>query len=331
MADKPLTLWAVSDGRAGIESQVLGLAEAIARQTPADIVTKHIRYARAFDRWPTSLKIAPDLMLSRDSDPLNAPYPDIWLAAGRATLPHSLRMRKRSHGRTLVVQLQDPKLKHTGFDLIVAPEHDGLTADNVLSTLGSTNRITPEKLATAYEPWRARIEALPRPRIAVLIGGKSKVYDLGEERATALALQIKLAVQEAKGSLLLSLSRRTPPAVQAVFEARLSDIPHIFYKGEGDNPYFAFLHAADHILVTEDSVNMTTEAAGTGRPVHLLAMDRLRPSAKFDTFHKNLRLHGIARPFSGHLDGWTYIPLDETARAARHVLDVYAEKRAARA
>jgi mitochondrial fission protein ELM1 len=39
---KPLTIWAVSDGRAGIESQVLGLAEAIARQTPADIANRHI-------------------------------------------------------------------------------------------------------------------------------------------------------------------------------------------------------------------------------------------------------------------------------------------------
>jgi uncharacterized protein len=89
------------------------------------------------------------------------------------------------------------------------------------------------------------------------------------------------------------------------------------------------MHAADHILVTEDSVNMATEAAGTGRPVHLLGMDRLRPSQKFDIFHKNLRMHGIARPFAGKLDSWTYIPLDETARAARHVLKVLDEKRRA--
>ena len=32
-----LTIWAVSDGRAGIEAQALGLAEAVARLRPAEI------------------------------------------------------------------------------------------------------------------------------------------------------------------------------------------------------------------------------------------------------------------------------------------------------
>ena len=57
-SSRPLTIWAVSDGRAGIENQVLGLAEAIARLAPATIVTKHIHYAPAFDRWPTALKLS---------------------------------------------------------------------------------------------------------------------------------------------------------------------------------------------------------------------------------------------------------------------------------
>jgi mitochondrial fission protein ELM1 len=227
----------------------------------------------------------------------------------------------------LVVQLQDPKLGYHDFDLVIAPEHDNLTLPHVLPLLGSTNRITPERLASEYAPWRERIEALPTPRIAILIGGRSKVYDLSEARAEALTRQVREAVGDTGGAILLSLSRRTPPEAQAVFERVLSDLPGIIYSGEGPNPYFAFMHAADHILVTEDSVNMATEAAGTGRPVHLLGMDRLRPSQKFDIFHKNLRMHGIARPFAGKLDGWTYIPLDETARAARHVLQIYSQKK----
>ncbi len=321
-----LTIWAVSDGRAGIESQVLGLAEAVARLTSATVMAKHIHYAAAFDRLPTALKILPDAMLRKDSDRIEMPYPDIWIAAGRASLPHSLRMRKRSGGKTLVVQLQDPKADLKAFDIVVAPEHDGLTGDNVLPLLGSTNRITKDRLAGEYGAWQKRIEALRGPRVAALIGGRSKVYDLSDDRAEALALQIKLAVAEVNGSVLLSLSRRTPASARVIFERVLADTPRLIYTGEGDNPYFAFLHAAHHILVTEDSVNMTTEAAATGRPVHMLAMDRLKPSRKFDIFHKNLRLHGIARPFAGHLDSWAYVPLNETERAAKHVLNVFAEK-----
>lgn len=326
---EPLKIWAVSDGRAGIETQVLGLAEAIARLTPVEITPKHIHYSSAFDRLPTALKVLPDAMLRADSDSLDAPFPDIWIAAGRATLPHSLRMRKRSTGRTLVVQLQDPKTDLKAFDVVIAPEHDGLSGDNVLTILGSTNRITPQRLAADHAAWAERIDALKPPYITALIGGKSKAYDLGADRAAALALQLKLAVAETGGSLLLTLSRRTPAAAQDVFKDVLKDVPGLIYEGEGDNPYFAFLHAADHILVTEDSVNMATEAAATGKPVHVLAMDRVKPALKFETFHKNLRLHGIARPFSGYLEAWAYVPLNETERAAQHVLQVFAEKQAA--
>jgi mitochondrial fission protein ELM1 len=321
-----LTIWAVSDGRAGMENQVLGLAEAIARLTPATIVTKHIRYAPAFDRWPTALKVVPDAMLRGDSDPLKAPYPDIWIAAGRATLPHSLRMRQRSHGKTLVVQLQDPKAKLSAFDLVIAPEHDGLNAAHVLALLGSTNRIAPERLETAYAQWRGRIEAFRRPYVTALIGGPSKAYDLSADRAAALALQVKLAVQEAGGTLLMTVSRRTPAAAQAVFHDILKDVPGLFFDGTGENPYFAFLQAADHILVTEDSVNMTTEAASTGKPIQVLAMDRVKSKAKFHDFHEGLQARGITRPFTGHLESWGYAPLNETRRAAQHVLEVLAEK-----
>ncbi|MBW8880244.1 MAG: mitochondrial fission ELM1 family protein, partial [Asticcacaulis sp.] len=123
-APRNLTLWAVSDGRAGIENQVLGLAEAVARLTPADVVVKRLRYKPLFDRWPTALKLAPDAMLTADSDRVEAPWPDIWIAAGRATLPFSTLMRQRSAGRTMVVQLQDPKTDARAFDLVIAPDHD---------------------------------------------------------------------------------------------------------------------------------------------------------------------------------------------------------------
>ncbi|MGZ3297895.1 MAG: mitochondrial fission ELM1 family protein [Asticcacaulis sp.] len=319
---RKLTLWAVSDGRAGIANQVLGLAEAVARLVPADIVVKTLRYAPAFERWPTALWLWPDAMTARDSDPVAPPWPDIWIAAGRATLPHSRRMRARSHGRTLVVQLQDPG-SVSAFDLVIAPEHDGVSGGNTLSIVGSTHRVTREKLADEGRAWAGRIGPLPHPRIAALIGGTSKTHDLGPARAEAIAVDIRRAVEQAKGSLLLSLSRRTPDAARRVLTGRLNDLPGIIYDGDGANPYFAFLDAADHILVTEDSVNMATEAAATGKPVHILATDRVKPGGKFDAFHQSLRQRGTTRPFTGSLDVWTYDPLDETARAARKVIDVF--------
>jgi mitochondrial fission protein ELM1 len=37
-----MVIWAISDGRAGIEAQAVGLAEAVARQVPATIVVKRV-------------------------------------------------------------------------------------------------------------------------------------------------------------------------------------------------------------------------------------------------------------------------------------------------
>ncbi len=269
-------------------------------------------------------------MLARDSDRVAPPWPDLWIAAGRATLPHSRRMRARSHGHTFVVQLQDPG-DVSAYDLVIAPEHDQVSGDNTFSLLGSTNRVTRDRLTAEAGAWRERLAALPQPRIAALIGGRSRTHDLSVERAEALAGQLRLTVEASGGSLLLSLSRRTPEPARQVLAERLKDLPGIIYDGQragpaDGNPYFAFLDAADHVLVTEDSVNMAAEGAVTGKPVHVLAMDRLRPGGKFERFHQALRDQGITRPFDGRLDSWTYAPLDETERAAHKVLEVFNAK-----
>lgn len=331
---RPFVIWAVSDGRAGIKNQTLGLAEAVAerlKDTSLDpiVVTRDIRYRRLFDRWPTALRLFPDAMLKRNSDPLDPPWPDLWIGCGRASLPHSLRMKQRSNNKTFVVQLQDPRTSLRAYDLVVAPEHDRVKGDNVFPILGSTNRVTPDRLIREYEPWRERIEAFKGPYVTVLIGGESKTHTLTEARAETLAQQIKSAIRGLKGTLLLTFSRRTPEAARRVMTQTLKDLSGIVYDGEGDNPYFAFLKAADHILVTEDSVNMATEAAVTGKPIHILGLDRksgLGSGGKFDQFHMALQQRGAARLFNGDLRPFSYKPLDETGRAADVIIERLRQK-----
>jgi len=325
----PLIIWAVSDGRAGIENQVMGLAEAVSRISPAKIIKKRIRYTDLFDRLPSALKLFPDRMLSASSDAIDAPWPDIWIAAGRATIPHSIRMRGRSKGQTFVVQLQDPRHNLKAFDLVIAPEHDHVEGANVLSIIGSTNRIEATKLANAQKAWRNKLRGLPKPRICVLIGGRSKAYDLDAAHAQILAEEVHAVVSQAKGSVLLTVSRRTPIEARVVIEDTLKNLPGIIYDGQGDNPYFAFLKAADHFLVTEDSVNMVTEAAATGKPIQILSLERrsLGSGEKFEDFHETLRAKGITHPFNGALAGETYTPLDETRRAAEYLLEMYYGKK----
>jgi mitochondrial fission protein ELM1 len=312
-----LSIWAVSDGRAGIEAQALGLAEAVARLRPAEIAVKRIGWRAGLGRLPWRL-IPP---AARTGDPLGPPWPDIWIAAGRATLPLSTRVRAWSDGRTFVAQTQDPRTALAPFDLVVPPEHDGLAGPNVLPIVGAPNRLSPERLAADGVKFAAQLDPLPRPRVAVIVGGRSKAFDLPAADARTLALRIEDAVRAAGGSVMVSFTRRTPAAARAAMAPVFGRLPGVVWDGTGDNPYFGFLAAADVVLVTEESTNLATDAAATGKPVLVLPM-RGR-SAKLARFHGELARRGIARPFDGALSGADYPPLRETDRAAAELLRLY--------
>jgi hypothetical protein len=312
----PIVIWAVSDGRAGIEAQAVGLADAVARQRNAQVVVKRIAWAGQIGRLPWWLNLLPRRWL-RGND-FAPPWPDLMIAAGRATLPLSIRMRRWTGGKTFVVQIQDPRTPLHFFDLVAPPNHDRVKGDNVVSITGSPHRLSPERLKADYAAFADQIDPLPHPRVAVLVGGKSKAFDLSQERAAAIANSLVLPMEQEGGSLLMTFSRRTPQKARDLLAARLADLPGIIWNGEGANPYFAFLEAADYILVTEDSANMATEAASTGKPVFIVKMDGQH--LKFRLLHDDLEARGAARPWGGAFHGWTYEPLRETDRLAGEIL-----------
>ena len=323
-AERPLELWAVSDGKIGMENQALGLCEAIARLAPARIVRKHVVWKDGWERLPSFLKWNPRNGLAKTSDRFDAPWPDMLVAVGRGTMAFSRGVRKWSDGRTFVVQLQNPRWPARQFDAVIPPRHDKLSGRNVIPVTGSMHRVTPGKIAAEYEQFRDQLQALPRPRVAVLVGGTSKVFDLSEERAQRLAAEIALAVETEGGSVMLTFSRRTPEPARDIMTAKLRRLPGVIWNDQPPNPYFAFLHAADYVLVTEDSTNMATEAASTGKPVFVLKMDGA--SDKFRRFHEELERLDAARPWGGTLYSWDYEPVRDTERAAQAVLRMFRDR-----
>jgi mitochondrial fission protein ELM1 len=319
---EPLEIWAVTDGRAGIEAQALGLAEAIARRMPARITGKRVRLRTPWAWLPPGFTPAPRQATTLDSDDVEPPWPDIFIGCGRASIPFALGMRAWSRGRTFVVQLQDPRVNPREFDVVVPPIHDGLEGGNVLPIVGACHRVTPEKIDAAVLDYAAlALEDLPSPRFAVLIGGKSKRQDISARRAREIADTLAAVQRETGGTLMATLSRRTGEAARMQFRTWLAPHCAVFYEGEGANPYPAILGAADHVFVTADSVNMATEAAATARPVHILAVDG--NAGKLAAFHQSLARRGCARPYNGRLETWSYPPLLETDRAAAAVLTAW--------
>ena len=108
-------------------------------------------------------------------------------------------------------------------------------------------------------------------------------------------------------------SRRTGREELALVRDRLAGLPAAIWDFAGDNPYFAYLGLADAFLVTADSVSMISEAAATGKPVHILELDG--GNAKFVRFHRLMEAAGITRAFRGAVEAWSYPIPDDTARA----------------
>ena len=305
--DAPL-VWVLHDGKAGMASQSLGLAEA----TGFPFIEKSLNVRVPWAHLPPQMWLAPLAAVSDAGLPLRPPWPDLVIGCGRNTAAPALAIRRASHGRTVAAQIQDPGIGRGTFDLMVVPEHDHLRGPRVITSKGAINRVTPQKL-TAARALFPELAMLPRPILGVLIGGANRAYRLGLDRLGEIADSIAANVAASRGSVVLTPSRRTGEEGLALLRGRLQGLPAAIWDMTGDNPYYAYLAVADAFLVTADSVSMISEAAATGKPVHVIELDGGDP--KFTRFHRTMQEAGITRRFTGRVESWTYQPLDDTARA----------------
>jgi uncharacterized protein len=300
--------WVLHDGKAGMASQALGLAEA----TGFPFIEKRLAIRFPWACLPPQLWLMPLRAAGRGAASLVPPWPDLVIGCGRNTAMPALAIRRASEGRTVVAQVQYPGVGRSEFDLLVVPEHDDLNGPRCVITRGAVHRVTQARLAAEKLRFPALAE-MPRPILSVLIGGTSKAYRLTLARLGEIAEMLVAILLTDGGSVLLTGSRRTGATGLALLRRRLKGLSAAIWDGSGDNPYFAHLALADALLVTADSVSMISEAAATGKPVHILGLDG--GNAKLSRFHEAMRKAGITRPFSGRIETWSYPVPDDTARA----------------
>lgn len=262
------TVWVLSSPRAGDASQVVALAEALG--WPFEV--KRLAFK------PLSVLVAPPFATSDSgldrgrSSELAWPWPDLVLASGRENEPLARWIKEQSGGHTRIVQVGRPWGPIASYDLVVTtPQYRLPAGANVLENIAPLHRVTPERLDLAARQWSGRLDSLPRPLIAVLVGGNSGPYALTRRSGERLAAAAGTLAARLGGSLLVTTSSRTPRSAACALEEGLN-CPHLLYRwrrGDAENPYFAFLAHADEIIVTADSMSMVSEALATGKRVHL--------------------------------------------------------------
>ena len=261
-------VWVLLGEGAGGNAQMLRLADALGWP----YLAKQMRY-NPLNYLPNPLLGASIRTLDkRRSDPLTPPWPDLVIAASRRSAPVARWIKAQSKGHTRLVHLLHAQAPLHHFDLIVTlPQFRVPDAPNVLRNTLPLNTLDEAHLQQAGERWREVFAHLPRPWIALLVGGDSSSYRLDADTAARLGASANRAAEQAGGSVLVTTSPRTPAAAtSAIFDAiRRPAYRYRWQPDDDDNPYAGFLALADQFIVTGDSASLPAEACATGRPVTL--------------------------------------------------------------
>ena len=237
MSEAGVDVWCLLGRKAGDNTQVRALADELGygyqekrvRARPWELLT-HL------GRRPTLAGID-----SASAAAIVPPWPDLVISAGRRNEQVAQWIKQQSAGNTALVHMGRPWAPLDAWDLIVTtPQYFLPQRDNILHNSLPLHRLTRADLLAAGESLRPRIEALPRPWIAVLVGGDSGRFVLTAAKGARLGELASQLAAACGGSLLLS-----------------------------DNPYRGLLALADAFVVTGESMSMLGEAAAMGRPLYI--------------------------------------------------------------
>ena len=154
-SSEPL-VWLLMGNRAGDNSQVLGLGEALGWP----LVEKHFEYTR-YEKL-VNLPFGAHLLgvVRERSSAIEPPWPDLVISAGRKNEPIARYVRKRADKRVRLIHVGRPWARPETWDLVVTtPQYRLPDVPNVLHNDTPLHRVTRARLDVAAERWRERLIA----------------------------------------------------------------------------------------------------------------------------------------------------------------------------
>jgi mitochondrial fission protein ELM1 len=320
-ATDPASAWLICDGIAGNERQVQALAGAMGLRANTLRIDLRAPWRWFAPRLVRGAHLALPPAQLREFAP---PWPQFAIGCGRQSALLTRVLRTWSGGATFTVQILDPRIDPTLFDVVIAPQHDGLRGASVMQTLGALNPVDDAWLARAAVEF-STLQQLPQPRTALLVGGPNRELNLGDAWLESLVAELQDLLTNEGGSLMITPSRRTPSAWTARLHGAFRNGCVHFWSSarDGVNPYAGYLAHADRIVVTPDSVNMLSEACATGKAVfsHLPQGARGKLAAFQAGLRAQGRLHDLGDANISTLQ--PIPPLRETAAVAEQVWQRY--------
>jgi hypothetical protein len=298
----------LTEGYHGMISQVEGLAKAL----NADFQHRIVRLNWLWNYIPPKLSPVSSLILKDGQYLTENEKFDLVISCGRKSVIPSIFFKKKNK-KIFTIHIQNPKVRFNNFDLIVAPEHDKLKGENIITSKGAIHYITRSEIekASSYLLDKIQNEKI----VSLILGGPNKYYNFSNEELTNIFREIKSSFISQGYKAIIIPSMRTPKRIiNLAINEFLTD--GFVVNSVDKQAYLSSLAIANSIVVTCDSTSMISEAAISGKPIFVAHMQPKRNNYRFKRFYKLFRELGVIKNLGEKVENWTYNSFNEAERIA---------------
>ena len=299
----------LTEGMHGMISQVEGLAKAL----DLDFIHEKIEINNFWKLFPPKVTPVQDFVFKNKIDSQF----DVVISCGRKSVIPSIYLKKKFKNKIINIHIQEPKVSLDNFDFVVAPEHDGLKGNNVLTSKGAVHYLTNDELDQNENYLKSRINS-QKKIVTLILGGPTRYYDYNNQVIEGIFSKIEQNFIKNNYQVIIIPSMRTPQNIiekaKNYFDKDQIIIPNVDKKA-----YLSSLKISDHIIVTCDSTSMISEAAITGKPIYVAQMPAIKNNQRFKSFFNLFESLNIIKELNNSVENWTYTKLNETNKIANQI------------
>ena len=297
----------LTQGMHGMISQVEGLAKAL----DIDFTHHKVELNHFWKLIPPKLTPISESVYKK----INHDDFDVIISCGRKSVVPSIHLKNTAKKKVFNIHIQDPKVELNHFDFIVAPEHDGIEGQNVISTKGAIHYLTENEISENKDYLNSFIKKDERKIWALIMGGPTKYYDYSTKNMKHIFTALYKLLKKHDFQLVVIPSMRTP--INTIHYAKeFFGENHTIIMDVDKKAYLSALAISENIVVTCDSSSMISEAALTGKPIYIASILPKKNDKRFQRFRNLFRELNIIRNLGEEVEIWSYEKLDETNRVA---------------
>ena len=297
----------LTEGLHGMISQVEGLAKAL----NLEYFHEKIELNNFWKLIPPSLTPVKKYVFKNNIDKEF----DIIISCGRKSVVPSIYLKKNSNKKIINIHIQNPKVSFNNFNYIIAPEHDGISGKNVISSKGALHYLTIEEIEKSRDYLQNKSNT-KKDILTLILGGPTKYYNYSTQNIKSIFTKINNLTEKNNLHLIVIPSNRTPMETVLLAKSELMKDRTIIETVD-KKAYLSALCLAKYIVVTCDSSSMISEAALTGKPVYVAMIETKRNDKRFKEFRKLFENMNILRKLDDKLETWSYEKLDEANRVSK--------------